>query len=87
MLHVAATHGSERCVEFLLRTFPDLKYQHDAILHENPAHKAAKHLHPRMYKQLVASGARDDLENVQVGSEPLVSIFQTVEMAFSPRSL
>lgn len=65
MLHVAATHGSERCVDFLLRTFPALKDQTDTILYENPAHKAAKHLHPRVYQHLMASGARDDLENAQ----------------------
>ncbi|TYZ67991.1 hypothetical protein PybrP1_012502 [[Pythium] brassicae (nom. inval.)] len=65
VLHVAAAHGSERCVAFLLRTFPDLKYRIDTILYENPAHKAAKHMHPRVYKQLVASGTRDDLENAQ----------------------
>lgn len=66
ILHVASSHGSERCVKFLIDTFPDLKYQNDATLNESPAHKAAKHSHQLVYKQLVESGARDDLENVQV---------------------
>lgn len=65
-LHVASTHGSEQCVAFLLETYPDLKYHDDAILKENPAHQAAKHLHSSVYKQLVAHGTRDDLENLQV---------------------
>lgn len=66
ILHVASAHGSERCVKFLIDSFPNLKYQNDTILSESPVHKAAKHSHQHVYKQLVESGARDDLENVQV---------------------
>uniref|UniRef100_K3WNH5 Uncharacterized protein n=1 Tax=Globisporangium ultimum (strain ATCC 200006 / CBS 805.95 / DAOM BR144) TaxID=431595 RepID=K3WNH5_GLOUD len=64
-LHVASVHGSEQCVAFLLSTYPELKCQYDAVLHENPAHKAAKHLHPSVYTQLVAHGTQDDVENLQ----------------------
>lgn len=66
MLHVAAAHGSEACVAFLIRSFPDLTHETDAILRESPAHKAAKHLQPHVYRHLMLHGARDDLENVQV---------------------
>jgi hypothetical protein len=67
VLHVAAAHGSMRCVEFLSAQMPALlNDQSGRVLHESPAHVAAKHLHPHVYRHLVACGARDDLENVQV---------------------
>ncbi|OWY98188.1 hypothetical protein PHMEG_00031103 [Phytophthora megakarya] len=36
------------------------------LLQENPAHKAAKHLHPTVYYHLTSLGARGDLENIEV---------------------
>jgi hypothetical protein len=68
VLHVASAHGSEKCVKFLIQTFPDMKFHNDSVLKESPAHKAAKHLHPRVHRQLTSLGARDDLENVEVGA-------------------
>ncbi|POM70791.1 Ankyrin repeat, PH and SEC7 domain containing protein secG-like, partial [Phytophthora palmivora] len=66
VLHVASTHGSDKCVKFLSEKFPDMKFHDDSILKESPAHKAAKHLHPHVYSHLTSLGARDDLENTEV---------------------
>ncbi|KAF1319089.1 Ankyrin repeat, ph and sec7 domain containing protein secg-like, partial [Globisporangium splendens] len=65
VLHVASVHGSEQCVTFLLTKYSESKYLYDAVLHENPAHKAAKHLHPSVYTQLVAHGTQDNVEHLQ----------------------
>ncbi|DAZ92464.1 TPA: hypothetical protein N0F65_012694 [Lagenidium giganteum] len=66
VLHVAAASGADKCVAFLLSACPDLKFQADHVLHENPAHKAAKHCHPLVYSQLRTGGARLEFENVEV---------------------
>ncbi|KAL3656796.1 hypothetical protein V7S43_018253 [Phytophthora oleae] len=77
VLHVASTHGSEKCVKFLLKTFPDMKFHSDDVLNESPAHKAAKHLHPNIYRNLTSLGARDDLENIEGDSAHEMSTFST----------
>lgn len=75
ILHVAATHGSEKCVNFLLDTFPDMKFHDDTVLNESPAHKAAKNLHPSVYRHLVSLGARDNLENIEDDTAREISRF------------
>ncbi|TMW66973.1 hypothetical protein Poli38472_012089 [Pythium oligandrum] len=67
-LHVAVEHNAERCMAFLIQQYPDLKFQHDRVLDENPAHKAARGLQPHSYKGLAKHGARIDLENIEGSS-------------------
>ncbi|KAL4124297.1 hypothetical protein PRIC2_010134 [Phytophthora ramorum] len=77
ILHVASAHGSEKCVEFLSETFPDMTFHDDSVSKESPAHKAAKHLHPHVYRHLTSLGARDDMENIEDDTARDISTFST----------
>ena len=65
MLHTAVEYDAQRCVSFLIQHYPDLMHRYDSVLHENPAHKAAKCLRPEILARLRKSGARLDLENIE----------------------
>ncbi|KAE9023934.1 hypothetical protein PR001_g12798 [Phytophthora rubi] len=52
-----------------------MKFHADGVLKENPTHKAAKHLHPHVYRHLTSLGARDDLENLEDDTARDISLF------------
>ncbi|KAJ0407177.1 hypothetical protein P43SY_001135 [Pythium insidiosum] len=69
VLHIAAEYDAERCVQFLVTHYPDLKHRCDRILQENAAHKAAKASRPHVLQILTANGTRLDVENKEAGKD------------------